>query len=112
MAHTIAELEWLSGLLRDLQIDLQLPRDLYCDNKETLQIAANPRYQERTKHIEIDYNFVREKIQEALISTSHVSSQEKPTDIFTKALGHQHCVYMLFKLGMKNIFLSQLEGEC
>lgn len=36
MADTIAELVWLSGLLRELQIDLQLHMDLYCDNKATL----------------------------------------------------------------------------
>ncbi|XP_070044865.1 uncharacterized mitochondrial protein AtMg00810-like [Nicotiana tomentosiformis] len=89
MAHTVAELVWLSGLLRELQIDLQMPIDLYCDNKAALQIISNPMYHERTKHIEIDCHFLREKSQKGLIRTSHISSQEQPADILTKALGHQ-----------------------
>jgi len=51
MAHTVAELVWLNGLLKELRMDVQLPMKLFCENKAGLQIAANPMYHERTKYI-------------------------------------------------------------
>jgi len=112
MAQTVAKLTWLKGLLQELQVKVQLPINLYCDNKAALQIAANPMYHERTKHIEIDCHFIREKLQEGLVRTNYVASKEQPADVFTKALGRQQHAALLVKLGMKNIFHSQLEGEC
>ncbi|XP_019259726.1 PREDICTED: uncharacterized protein LOC109237802 [Nicotiana attenuata] len=42
MAHTVVELTWLRGLLKELTIDVTEPMELFCDNKAALQIAANP----------------------------------------------------------------------
>ncbi|XP_019246535.1 PREDICTED: uncharacterized protein LOC109226196 [Nicotiana attenuata] len=61
MATTVAELVWLHGLLEEVSMKVDLPMELYCDNKAALQIASNPMYHERTKHIEIDCHFIREK---------------------------------------------------
>ncbi|KAE8731176.1 Detected protein of unknown function [Hibiscus syriacus] len=104
MAVTTAELTWLNGLANELGLERKCPVKLYCDNKAALQIAANPVYHERTKHIEIDCHFIREKIQEGFIKTEFVSSSEQLADIFTKALGVQQHEYLVSKLGMKNIF--------
>lgn len=69
MAQTVAKLTWLRGLLQELHIKVQLPMELYCDNKAAQQITANPMFHERTKHIEIDCHFIREKLQDGLIKT-------------------------------------------
>ncbi|XP_015166313.1 uncharacterized mitochondrial protein AtMg00810-like [Solanum tuberosum] len=57
MAAVTAEIIWLTGLLRDLGVVLSSPVGLFCDNKAALQIANNPIFHERTKHIEIDCYF-------------------------------------------------------
>lgn len=75
MTITIVEIVWLKGLTTQPDVDKRQPAKLFCDSKETLQIEANPVFHERavfherTKHIEIDYHFIKEKIQEGLIET-------------------------------------------
>ncbi|WMV14436.1 hypothetical protein MTR67_007821 [Solanum verrucosum] len=67
MANAVAEIVWLIGLYKELKVELELPVKLFCDSKAALQIAANPIYQERTQHIEIERHFIRERIQEGVI---------------------------------------------
>jgi len=63
MANTCLEIGWLRYLLQDLKVSCNLSAQLFCDNQAALHIAANPIFQGRTKHIEIDYHIVREKLQ-------------------------------------------------
>ncbi|XP_019103857.1 uncharacterized mitochondrial protein AtMg00810-like [Beta vulgaris subsp. vulgaris] len=86
MALTTCEVTWLSALLKDLGLKQLPPTVLKCDNKAALAIAANPVLHERTKHVELDCHYVREKIQAGTITTSHVSSSDQVADIMTKVL--------------------------
>lgn len=104
MASTVAEITWLEGLYKELGVSISRPVQLFCDSKATIQIAANPIFHERTKHIDIDCHFVREKIVQNLVQTQHVSTKEQLADLLTKSLGKLSHDYLMSKLGLKNLF--------
>uniref|UniRef100_M1BAE1 Uncharacterized protein n=1 Tax=Solanum tuberosum TaxID=4113 RepID=M1BAE1_SOLTU len=54
MASVVAEVTWLEGLYKELGVNITRPIQLFCDSKTAIQIAANPIFHERTKHIDID----------------------------------------------------------
>ena len=89
MATIVNEFVWLKDLLKDLSISHDQLALLYYDSKDAIHIATNPVYHERTKHIELDCYFVREKVQDGLVKTFHVSTKHQLADLLTKPLGHQ-----------------------
>jgi hypothetical protein len=60
---------------------------IYCDNINSILLANNPVYHVRTKHIEMHYHFIKERIIAKEIDLIHVSIEDQVVDIFTKALG-------------------------
>ncbi|RVW76463.1 Retrovirus-related Pol polyprotein from transposon TNT 1-94 [Vitis vinifera] len=103
MTGACCELTWLRYLLKDLGVLHQEPALLYCDNKAALHIAANPVFHERTRHIEMDCHYIRDKIQDGSIITRHVSSAHQLADILTKPLGKEIFAPMIRKLGVQDI---------
>lgn len=71
---------------------------LYRESKIALQIVANPTFYERTKHIEINYHFVRKKIKEGLIMTDYISTNQQLADLMNKGLGTTQHELLLSKL--------------
>lgn len=103
MVKATCEITWILGVLKDLGAQVGKPVILYCDNKATNDIAANPVFHEKTKHIEIDCHFVRDKIQVGVIKTMHIRTSEQPVDIFTKPLYSPQHSYLLGKLDVFDI---------
>ncbi|XP_071694753.1 uncharacterized mitochondrial protein AtMg00810-like [Rutidosis leptorrhynchoides] len=103
MAATTCELVWMAYLLKDLHIDVKIPITLFCDNKAAQQIAANPCYHERTKHLDIDSHFIRDKVQDGFVQTAYIPTNLQLADIMTKALGQNQHHYLSTTLGFQDL---------
>nr|CAN76350.1 hypothetical protein VITISV_025245 [Vitis vinifera] len=104
MALATCELIWLKHLLRELRFGKDEQMKLTCDNQAALHIASNPVFHERTKHIEVDCHFIREKITSGCVATSFVNSNDQLADIFTKSLRDPRIKYICNNLGAYNIY--------
>ncbi|XP_019228757.1 PREDICTED: uncharacterized protein LOC109209868 [Nicotiana attenuata] len=102
LRKVVDELTWLCRLLDELIVPFPKPVTVFCDSQSALHIAKNPVFHERTKHIEVDCHFVRDKLQEGLVSLHHIGTADQLADIFTKALtGIKHS-NVLGKLSVKS----------
>jgi hypothetical protein len=93
-----AEMFWLRMLLKELQVFLPSPPVLKCDNSGALALASNPVHHARTKHIEVDIHFVREKVTNQDIALQHLSTLDQVVDIFTKGQTTARFCYLRDKL--------------
>ena len=100
MAAASSEITWLVRLLQELGIKDLLPIALKCDNQSAIQIGKNQLLHERTKHVELDCHFTRDKVMEGLIELLYTPSQEQLADLFTKALPSPQHNHLLSKLGI------------
>ena len=86
VAHAVAECCWIRQLLGELHHPLSSATVVFCDNVSAIYMAANPVQHRRTKHIEIDIHFVREKVSLGQVRVLHVPSSRQFADIMTKGL--------------------------
>ena len=78
---------WVEALIRELGVSLRQRPCLWYDNLGATYLSANPVFHDRTKHIEIDYHFVRERVAEELLDIKLISTKDQVADGFTKTLG-------------------------
>ena len=84
---------------------------IYCDNLSSIHLAKNPVFHARTKHIEVHYHFVRERVLSGEVELTHVSTDRQIADIFTKPLGLDKLRYFSGELGMRHLDTPNLRGR-
>ncbi|PKU71322.1 Retrovirus-related Pol polyprotein from transposon TNT 1-94 [Dendrobium catenatum] len=84
LSAATSEVLWLRRLAEELNIPQPAPTPIYCDNTSAIAIAKNPVFHARTKHIEIDYHFIRHHIDSNAIQLIHIGSNDQIADILTK----------------------------
>jgi hypothetical protein len=82
----VSESCWLRNLLLELSCPITKATLVYCDNISAVYLSGNPVQHQRTKHIEMDIHFVREKVSRGQVRVLHTPSRFQIADIFTKGL--------------------------
>ena len=89
--------------MNDLQVSSSYPISLFSNNKSALYMVENPVLHERSKHIELDYHLIREKVVAGIIKVFYIASTLQVADIFTKTLPPKDFEVNVSKLELWNI---------
>ena len=84
LANGTAEAIWIQSLLTELGVSQSRPPVLWCDNLGATYLSANPVFHARTKHIEIDFHFVRERVAVGALDVHFITSGDQLANVFTK----------------------------
>jgi hypothetical protein len=104
MSLVVSEMLRIRNLLSELNVLRKGPSRLLCDNISAISIANNLVQHDRTKHVEIDRFFIKEKLDDGTIELSHVNSGRQIADSLTKGLGAKDCNVACDKMGMIDIY--------
>ena len=104
VAKRLCELLWLKRLLEEIECSSQDTMNLFCDNKAAIAIAHNPVQHDRTKHVEVDRHFIKQKLEDKVIQFPFVKSEDQLADILTKAASSKIFHNSLDKLGIDDIY--------
>ncbi|KAM2082066.1 hypothetical protein ACFX1T_035619 [Malus domestica] len=100
-ANTAAEITWICKLLADLSYSLPQSPTIWCDNLSAISLAKNPIFHARTKHVELDYHYIREKVLANQISVQFICTQDQVADICTKSLSQPRFILLRDKLQLR-----------
>ncbi|KAF5819015.1 putative RNA-directed DNA polymerase [Helianthus annuus] len=103
MSNAVSEILWMRWLLRELDMAPVGPTQLFCDNQAARHIANNPVFHERTKHVEMDCYFIRERVDSMEICPMSIATKDQIADVLTKDLGANSLCFLLCKLGVRNL---------
>ena len=106
MSKGIDEVMWIKHLMEELQVSYTKPITIRCDNRSAISIAHDPVYHDRMKHVNIDRFYIQEHLEQGVLKTEHVASEEQCADIFTKGLPTKTMRHLISKLGMRSIHSS------
>ena len=86
LTECLKHAQWTTSLLQQLLFDVELPIDIFCDSTRAQVITSNNVYHKRTKHIDIRYHYIHEKVADGMIVINEVNSDDNVADMLTKAL--------------------------
>jgi hypothetical protein len=101
-AMAAQESTWLKQLMKDLHQSTDSAVPLYCDNQSAIRLAENPVFHARTKHVEVHYHFLREKVLQEELEMHQVKSEDQVADLFTKGLSTTRFQKLREQLNMKS----------
>jgi hypothetical protein len=86
LVNATTEIIWIKALLHELGVSQSRPASLWCDNLGATYLTVNPVFHARTKYVEVDYHFVRERVAGKFMEIKFISTDDQIVDGFTKPL--------------------------
>nr|GEU81204.1 retrovirus-related Pol polyprotein from transposon TNT 1-94 [Tanacetum cinerariifolium] len=83
---------------------------MYCDSKAAIAISCNPVQHSRTKHIDVRYHFIKEKVKKGIVELFYVRTEYQLADLFTKAIPVERFQYLVRRLSMRCLTPAELEA--
>ena len=106
-SHCTREAIWLRQLLEDVGCKDVEGTLIWCDNQGAIALAKNPVHHARTKHIEVQHHFVREKVDNATITLEYCPTEDMLADVMTKALARDRHERLTRAIGIGDFGQSQ-----
>ena len=103
LSNTAAEIQWLQSVLIDLGLPIRHSPKLWYDNIGATYFSSNPVFHARTKHIEIDFHFVRDQVFQKKLHVCFLSSEDQLADLLTKHISSIH-----FQLLKNNLHVQEI----
>jgi len=94
-----SQLVWMKQMLEEYDVQKNV-LTLYCDNLSAIKIPKNPIQHNRTNHIDIQHHFIRDLVEDKMVTLEHVITEEQLVDIFTETLDVKQFERLRSKLGM------------
>jgi hypothetical protein len=96
----VQELTWTVGVSQEVEVNLLRYGQIkvYVDNKSAIALANNPVFHKRSKHIDIKYHWLREKVAEGVVTLVYVKTEEQLADIFTKGLAYPRFMQLVHRV--------------
>ena len=102
---------WLQELMSEVVNEECQKVMIKVDNKSAIQLARNPVFHGRSKHIHRRFHFIRECVENEQVEVEHVPDNEQRADILTKPLGRIKFIEMRRLIGVEDVSEFKLKGE-
>ena len=106
-SHCTREAIWLRQLLEDVGCSHDEGTLIMCDNQGAIALAKNPVHHSRTKHIDVQHHFVREKVDRGVIRLEYCPTEDMVADVLTKALARDRHERLIRRMGIGDFGPSQ-----
>lgn len=111
MANATSELIWIQSLLKELHVPLSGIPILWCDNISAIALSTKLVLYSRTKHVELNVYYVREKVLSKVLFVQHVPSWDQVADVLTKHLSTLLFQRYRIKLRVELLPMLCLQGK-
>lgn len=100
--QAVKELVWIKQLVAELSSNQNIKAKFYMDNQSAIRLVKNPVFHKRTKHIDVQYHFIREKFQEDQFELEYINTDEQVADILTKGMNKSRHNYLCDLMNLKS----------
>ena len=102
LSSTVREIIWINQLKHELEEKSIGTTTIFCDNQSTIKLSQIDGFRPRTKHIDIQFHHIREKIDDNTIKLEYVSTKQMTADFLTKPVTTQMHLYCTNQAGLMN----------